>query len=110
MTAGRPHAHEHIHIYIPLGAGRYGYLQAPRSVSLSTLDMTAQRTSPPFRAEHLGSFKRPEAVINKRKEYEQGKCSSAELAMCEDEAIAEVVRLQKDMGLRTITDGEFRRY
>ncbi|EIM81743.1 UROD/MetE-like protein [Stereum hirsutum FP-91666 SS1] len=71
--------------------------------------MTAQRTTPPFRAEHLGSFKRPEAVITKRKEYEQGKCSSAELAMCEDEAIAEVVKLQKDMGLRTITDGEFRR-
>lgn len=76
---------------------------------LPITDMMAQRTSPPFRAEHLGSFKRPEVVIANRQEYEQGKCSFTELARCEDEAIAEVVKLQKDMGLRTITDGEFRR-
>ena len=68
-----------------------------------------QRTSPPFRAEHIGSFKRPESIAAKRREYEQGNCSSADLTRCEDEAIAEVVKFQKDVGLHTITDGEFRR-
>lgn len=75
----------------------------------SSSKMITHRTSPPFRAEHLGSLKRPDAIVTKTAEYEQGICSLEELKRCEDEAIAEAVKLQKDLGLRTITDGEFRR-
>src|SRR5580698_8070860 len=64
---------------------------------------------PPFRADHVGSFLRPKYLLEARDAAKQGSLSPAELRTIEDRAISEVVRLQEDLGLRGITDGEFRR-
>ncbi|KAH9848735.1 UROD/MetE-like protein [Lenzites betulinus] len=64
---------------------------------------------PISRADHVGSFKRPASLLQKRIDFQNGECSADELKASEDEAIAGIVRLQTDMGLDTITDGEFRR-
>ncbi|KAI9062074.1 UROD/MetE-like protein [Trametes sanguinea] len=61
------------------------------------------------RAEQIGSLKRPSVLLQKRSAFQQGKCSAEELKACEDESIAAVVRMQLDLGLTTITDGEYRR-
>ena len=65
---------------------------------------------PPFRADHVGSFLRPESVIDARARRAEGEIGPEELRKVEDDAIAAVVRQQEDVGLRGITDGEFRRY
>lgn len=62
------------------------------------------------RAEHVGSLKRPAVLLQKRSDFQAGKCSAEELKAVEDESIAEAVRLQLNLGLDTITDGEYRRY
>lgn len=65
---------------------------------------------PPHRAEHLGSLKRPAALLQKRDQFDQAQCSPDQLRDTEDVAIADVVQRQRDVGLKTITDGEFRRH
>lgn len=62
-----------------------------------------------FLVDIIGSFARPEGLLIKRTTFEQGKCSKEELLQCEDEAIAGIVQFQKEVGLKSITDGEFRR-
>jgi len=68
-----------------------------------------ERTLPPFRADHVGSLLRPEKLRKARDAHERNALSAADLARVEDEAIREAVRLQEDVGLRAITDGEYRR-
>jgi methionine synthase II (cobalamin-independent) len=63
--------------------------------------------NPPFRAEHLGSLKRPQNLLDAR--YVEHK-SDAELAPLEDEAIKDIVQTQLDLGFRGISDGEYRRH
>ncbi len=70
--------------------------------------MTA-RTTPPFRADHVGSFLRPKFLLDARERKAKGEITAAELRAVEDRAIAEIVRFQEDVGLQSITDGEFRR-
>jgi 5-methyltetrahydropteroyltriglutamate--homocysteine methyltransferase len=70
--------------------------------------MTA-RTVPPFRADHVGSFLRPRALLEARDRRKRGEIDQAALRTVEDEAIREIVRFQEDLGLQGITDGEFRR-
>ncbi|KAG6873567.1 hypothetical protein C0992_008612 [Termitomyces sp. T32_za158] len=65
--------------------------------------------NPPFRAEHIGSLLRPPVLLEKRGLFEQRGISAEELRAAEDEAVERVVRLQRDVGMRTITDGEMRR-
>jgi 5-methyltetrahydropteroyltriglutamate--homocysteine methyltransferase len=69
----------------------------------------SMRGTPPFRADHVGSLLRPPELLRARSEHAAGRLDDAELRGAEDEAIREVVRLQRDVGLRTATDGEFRR-
>jgi 5-methyltetrahydropteroyltriglutamate--homocysteine methyltransferase len=69
----------------------------------------ALRDSPPFRADHVGSLLRPAQLLRAREDHAAGRIDDAELRAVEDEAIREVVKLQRDVGLRTATDGEFRR-
>src|SRR4051794_16391981 len=69
----------------------------------------ALRTTPPFRADHVGSLLRPPELLQARQDHAAGKIDAAELRGIEDDAIREVVKLQEDVGLRTATDGEFRR-
>jgi 5-methyltetrahydropteroyltriglutamate--homocysteine methyltransferase len=70
--------------------------------------MTA-RTKPPFRADHVGSFLRPRALLDARERFKKGEIAKEELRKAEDAAIRDVVRFQEDLGLQGVTDGEFRR-
>ena len=69
----------------------------------------SQRTRPPFRADHVGSFLRPKELLEARERRKSGAITQAALREVEDRAIREVVRMQEDIGLEGITDGEFRR-
>src|SRR5215204_5893859 len=69
----------------------------------------ADTSGPPFRADHVGSLLRPQNLLDARARHAAGEIDAAELRGIEDEAIAEAVRMQADVGLRTATDGEFRR-
>jgi 5-methyltetrahydropteroyltriglutamate--homocysteine methyltransferase len=67
------------------------------------------RTAPPFRADHVGSFLRPAKLHAARESRAAGKLTAEQLKAVEDEAVREVVALQQEAGLRSATDGEFRR-
>ena len=67
------------------------------------------RTSPPFRADHVGSLLRPKALLQAREDHAAGKLDDESLKQLEDDAIADVVQMQRDVGLKSATDGEFRR-
>ena len=71
--------------------------------------MTASRIRPPFRADHVGSLLRPERLAAARSSWQRGESSRKELEAVEDECVREAVRMQEDVGLRGITDGDFRR-
>ena len=72
--------------------------------------------NPPFRAEHVGSLLRPKALLDARERLEgnvydehQGSLAKHELRTLEDECIKAAIKLQEEVGLQVITDGEFRR-
>ena len=65
--------------------------------------------APPFRADHVGSLLRPPALLEARERLRKGEIDRAQLKAVEDEAIRGVVALQESVGLKSITDGEFRR-
>src|SRR3954451_25234150 len=67
------------------------------------------RTHPPFRADHVGSFLRPKRLLDAREKKARGEITPEALREVEDKAIAEIVKFQEDLGLKSITDGEFRR-
>ena len=67
------------------------------------------RTTPPFRADHVGSLLRPRALLQAREDAARGAIPADELRAIEDDAIRDAVRMQEDIGLRSVTDGEFRR-
>jgi 5-methyltetrahydropteroyltriglutamate--homocysteine methyltransferase len=68
-----------------------------------------QRTKPPFRADHVGSLLRPAALKEARGRHERGEIGAEELAAVEDREIAAVIGKQEAVGLKSATDGEFRR-
>jgi 5-methyltetrahydropteroyltriglutamate--homocysteine methyltransferase len=63
----------------------------------------------PSRADHVGSFLRPQYLLEAREQFTRKQIDAAALRAVEDRAIAEVVRMQEEVGLHAITDGEFRR-
>lgn len=65
--------------------------------------------TPPFRADQVGSLLRPQNLLAARAQRKQNKLPAAELRRIEDEAIREVVKMQEDVGMQAVTDGEFRR-
>jgi 5-methyltetrahydropteroyltriglutamate--homocysteine methyltransferase len=67
------------------------------------------RSIPPFRADHVGSLLRPPALHEARKRRAEGEITAEELRAVEDDAIRDVVKMQRDAGLQSATDGEFRR-
>ncbi|MFI0452717.1 5-methyltetrahydropteroyltriglutamate--homocysteine S-methyltransferase [Actinomadura sp. 6N118] len=69
----------------------------------------AARLTPPFRADHVGSLLRPPELLHARAEHAAGRIKTEELRAIEDEAIRSVVAMQNEVGLRSATDGEFRR-
>jgi len=74
-----------------------------------TRTTTGVRNTPPFRADHVGSFLRPKYLLDAREQFRGGVIGAEALRKIEDEAIREIARYQESLGLRGITDGEFRR-
>jgi 5-methyltetrahydropteroyltriglutamate--homocysteine methyltransferase len=70
---------------------------------------TASRALLPARFDHVGSFLRPEYLLSARAARARGELSAAQLREVEDRAITEIVQFQQEVGLKSITDGEFRR-
>ena len=68
-----------------------------------------QRSRPPFRADHVGSLLRPAALREARAKRAKGELSDAILKAVEDREIERVIARQEAVGLRSVTDGEFRR-
>jgi methionine synthase II (cobalamin-independent) len=69
----------------------------------------AAREKPPFRADHVGSLLRPPELLKARTDHAAGRITAQELRQIEDDAIRKVVKMQEDIGLKGITDGEYRR-
>ena len=63
----------------------------------------------PARYDHVGSFLRPKYLLEAREQKANGTISAEQLRTVEDRAIGEIVKFQEDVGLKSITDGEFRR-
>ncbi len=68
-----------------------------------------QRTVPPFRADHVGSLLRTAALKEARGKRERGEIDVAALKAVEDQEIVNLIRKQEEVGLKSITDGEYRR-
>jgi 5-methyltetrahydropteroyltriglutamate--homocysteine methyltransferase len=65
--------------------------------------------TPPFRADHVGSLLRPPELLRARADHAAGRISAEQLRAVEDAAIRRIARMQQEVGLRSVTDGEFRR-
>jgi 5-methyltetrahydropteroyltriglutamate--homocysteine methyltransferase len=68
-----------------------------------------QRSKPPFRADHVGSLLRPAALKQAREKHAKNEISAADLKEIEDREIARIIAKQEEVGLKAVTDGEFRR-
>lgn len=74
----------------------------PSSVrTLSSLQHACQLT---------GNFTGPAELLAKRTDFDDGKCTREDLKVVEDKAIREAVKMQQEVGIKAITDGEFRRH
>ena len=71
--------------------------------------MTPQIAKLPAHYDHVGSFLRPKYLLEAREQMASGAINAEQLRLVEDKAIAEIVKFQEDVGLKSITDGEFRR-
>jgi 5-methyltetrahydropteroyltriglutamate--homocysteine methyltransferase len=83
-------------------------MTAPRNTALAAKQLSKRR-KPPFRADHVGSLLRPKHLLDARSKFDSGQISATELRRIEDDAIRHVVRRQEEVGLKSVTDGEFRR-
>jgi 5-methyltetrahydropteroyltriglutamate--homocysteine methyltransferase len=67
------------------------------------------RSTPPFRADHVGSLLRPDPLLAAREDFAAGRLDADDMRAIEDTAIEAVVAMQREVGLQSATDGEFRR-
>src|SRR6202022_1440223 len=74
------------------------------------IETNSRPIPPPFRGEHIGSLKRPAVIFEARENVESGKISKDELQKNEDNEILRIVKMQRDLGFKAITDGEYRRH
>jgi methionine synthase II (cobalamin-independent) len=81
-----------------------------RTYQFSSQHRMSLHIRPPFRAEQIGSLKRPAELLNARAAFDENEISAEELKAVEDVAIADNVELQISSNIGSITDGEFRRY
>ena len=70
----------------------------------------ANAMTPPFRAEHIGSLLRPAKLLELSRDHAEGKVTDEALRHAQDDAIGKAIGLQFELGLSSITDGEFRRH
>jgi 5-methyltetrahydropteroyltriglutamate--homocysteine methyltransferase len=82
-------------------------LPPPLTFPLPERDKTMMHL--PARYDHVGSFLRPKYLLEARAQKAKGEITPEQLRAVEDKAIAEIVKFQQDVGLQSITDGEFRR-
>jgi methionine synthase II (cobalamin-independent) len=68
----------------------------------------APKQKPPFRAEHLGSLLRPEYLLEARKKFDKEEVTQEQLRELEDRAIVDAVNMQREVGIKGFTDGEYR--
>ncbi len=68
-----------------------------------------EQKKPPFRADHVGSLLRPPVLLEARDQRERGEIDDVQLRAVEDRCIRDVVKMQEDIGLQAVTDGEYRR-
>jgi 5-methyltetrahydropteroyltriglutamate--homocysteine methyltransferase len=68
-----------------------------------------QRTTPPFRADHVGSLLRPAELHEARAKAKRGELGAEQLRALQDKHIREAVAKQESVGMQLVTDGEFRR-
>jgi 5-methyltetrahydropteroyltriglutamate--homocysteine methyltransferase len=68
-----------------------------------------ETSAPPFRADHVGSLLRPAELLKARAEHQAGRLPAAELRAAEDAAIRDAAAMQAELGVKGVTDGEFRR-
>jgi 5-methyltetrahydropteroyltriglutamate--homocysteine methyltransferase len=71
--------------------------------------VTQNFKKPPFRADHVGSLLRPPELLKAREKRQKGDISADELRRVEDRCICDIVKMQEDLGLEGVTDGEYRR-
>src|SRR5687767_3944025 len=74
-----------------------------------TNGMPMKRNKPPFRADHVGSLLRTPALKQARARRERQEIKAPELKEIEDREIQKIIAKQEEIGLQSITDGEFRR-
>jgi 5-methyltetrahydropteroyltriglutamate--homocysteine methyltransferase len=79
------------------------------ATALSTPPASQDHPRLPARYDHVGSFLRPDYLLAARAQHIKGEIDAAQLRQVEDRAIAEIVRFQQDVGMKAITDGEYRR-
>jgi methionine synthase II (cobalamin-independent) len=72
--------------------------------------MSTAPRNPPFRAEHIGSLLRPEELVQKRYAIADGSATADSLIPIEQNAINDIVKLQQEVGIHSITNGEFSRH
>ena len=107
--------HEHMFAQVADASAPPGTVAASRTRvrsahTGSSLRAMSPRTTPPFRADHVGSLLRPPALLQAREDFKARAASTpTSCAGIEDEAIRDVVRKQEEVGLQSATDGEFRR-
>src|ERR1043166_6775458 len=68
-----------------------------------------KRTKPPFRADHVGSILRSAPIKDARAKREAGAITAAQLKQTEDREIEKIIKKQEEVGLQSVTDGEYRR-
>ena len=66
------------------------------------------KKNPPFRAEHIGSLLRPEYLLDARRKFDKQEVTREQLQEIEDRAVLEAVNLQREVGIKGFTDGEYR--
>jgi 5-methyltetrahydropteroyltriglutamate--homocysteine methyltransferase len=69
----------------------------------------AEEKTAPFRANHVGSLLRPPELLEAREKHQKSEISAAQLRAVEDRSIRDAVKMQEDVGMQGVTDGEFRR-
>src|ERR1700741_5222855 len=68
-----------------------------------------QRTKPPFRADHVGSLLRSSALKEARARREKNEITAEQLKAIEDREIEAIIKKQEAVGLKSVSDGEYRR-
>jgi methionine synthase II (cobalamin-independent) len=66
--------------------------------------------NPPFRAEHLGSLLRTRELLDAKTAFEQGRLTMSDLTVIEKKDIQDIVKKQKELGYRALSDGEYCRH